>query len=216
VVQGDQHDWNWVPVIGRNRARAGYDRTHMLVMGASYELPFGAGKRFASSGAAARILGGWQTNSLFSAYTGVPFTVSASGTSLNAPGNLQTADQVKPTVEKIGKIGPGESFYDPLAFRAITDVRFGSTGRNILTGPGIVNFDFSLFRTFALSEKFKLEFKAESFNFTNTPHFLNPASNVSNMSLNTDGTIRNLGNFLSVTAAQNDERQFRFGLRLSF
>jgi hypothetical protein len=209
-------NWNWVPVIGRNRARAGYDRTHMLVMGASYELPFGAGKRFASSGAAARILGGWQTNSLFSAYTGVPFTVSASGTSLNAPGNLQTADQVKPTVEKIGKIGPGESFYDPLAFRAITDVRFGSTGRNILTGPGIVNFDFSLFRTFALSEKFKLEFKAESFNFTNTPHFLNPASNVSNMSLNTDGTIRNLGNFLSVTAAQNDERQFRFGLRLSF
>lgn len=208
--------WNWEPMLDRNRARAGYDRTHMLVMGASYEFPFGPGKRMASEGWASHLLGGWQTNALFSAYTGTPFTVTASGTSLNAPGNLQTADQVKDTVERTGRIGPGEPFYDPLAFRAITTVRYGSTGRNILTGPGMVNLDFSLFRTFSLSERFKLEFKAESFNLTNTPHFINPGANASNMSLNADGTIRSLGNFLSVTSAQGDERQVRFGLRLSF
>jgi hypothetical protein len=208
--------WSWQPVLDRNRARAGYDRRHMLVMGASYELPFGPGKRMASSGFASHLLGGWQTNALLSSYTGTPFTVTASGTSLNAPGNLQTADQVKSNVERIGAVGPGVSFYDPLAFRAITDVRFGSTGRNILTGPGMVNFDLSVFRQFSITERFKLEFKAESFNFTNTPHFMNPAANASNMSLNTDGSIRNLGNFMSVTAAQNDERQIRFGLRLSF
>jgi hypothetical protein len=73
-----------------------------------------------------------------------------------------------------------------------------------------------VFRQFSITERFKLEFKAESFNFTNTPHIMNPAANASNMSLNTDGSIRNLGNFMSVTAAQNDERQIRFGLRLSF
>lgn len=209
-------NWNWGPVLDRNRARAGYDRRHMLVMGASYELPFGAGKRLATTGAARHLLGGWQTNMLLSSYTGTPFTVTASGTSLNAPGNLQTADQVKPSVTKIGAVGPGQTFFDPLAFRAITDVRFGSTGRNILTGPGMVNFDLSVFRQFAITERFKLEFKAESFNFTNTPHFLNPGANASNMALNADGTIRSLGNFMSITAAQNDERQIRFGLRLSF
>jgi outer membrane receptor protein involved in Fe transport len=209
-------NWNWAPVIHRNRAAASYDRTHMFVLGAVYELPFGAGKPFATGRWGSRILGGWQTNALFSAYTGTPFTVTASGTSLNAPGNLQTADQVNAEVRKIGNIGAGQSFYDPLAFRAVTDVRFGSTGRNILRGPGMGNFDLSLFRTFMLTERWRLEFKAESFNFTNTPHFLNPAANVSNMSLNPDGSVRSLGNFLSVTSALNDERQFRFGLRLSF
>jgi hypothetical protein len=208
--------WNWGPVIGRNRARTGYDRTHMLVAGFVYELPFGAGKSWARGGAAAKILGGWQVNGTFGAYTGVPFTVSASGTSLNAPGNAQTADQAKPAVQKLGRIGTSGPFYDPLAFRAITDVRFGTSGRNILDGPGMVNTDFSLMRSFAVTERIRLQFKAEAFNLTNTPHFSAPSANVSNMSLNTDGTIRSLGNFMTVTSAQTDERQLRFGLRVSF
>lgn len=208
--------WNWEPVIDRNRARTGYDRTHMLVAGFVYELPFGAGKGWAQSGAAARALGGWQVNGAFGAYTGVPFTVSASGTSLNAPGNAQTADQVNSQVQRLGGIGASGPFYDPLAFRAITTARFGSSGRNILDGPGMVNTDLSVARTFRVTERFRLQFKAEAFNLTNTPHFDNPSANVSNMSLNTDGTIRSLGNFMTITSAKSDERQLRFGLRLSF
>ena len=61
-----------------------------------------------------------------------------------------------------------------------------------------------------------LQCRAESFNFTNTPHFNNPSTNVSNMRLNADGTINNLGSFMSVTSAAADERNFRFALRLSF
>ncbi|MDZ4796991.1 MAG: carboxypeptidase regulatory-like domain-containing protein [Bryobacteraceae bacterium] len=208
--------WNYAPVIGRNRARAGYDRTHMFVGGAVYELPFGPGKALLSSCWASQLARGWQTNTMVSMYTGSPFTVVAAATSLNAPGNIQTADQVNPVVNKLGRIGPGEAFYDPLAFRAVTDVRFGSTGRNILDGPGLVNMDLSIFRTFRLAEKVRLEFKAEAFNFTNTPQFLNPGANASNMTLNSDGTLRTLGNFMSVTSARETERQFRFGLRLSF
>jgi hypothetical protein len=107
-------------------------------------------------------------------------------------------------------------FFDPLAFRAITDVRYGTSGRDILRGPGVVNADLSIFRTFPIKERLKLQFRAEAFNVTNTPHFNNPGTNVSNMRLNSDGTINNLGNFLSVTSARADERNFRFALRLNF
>ena len=180
------------------------------------DLPFGRGKKFANGGPVSWLVRDWQINGTFSAYTGVPFTVGADGSSLNAPGNAQTADQVKPVVEKLGGIGRNVPFFDPLAFRTITDVRYGSSGRDILRGPGVVNSDLSIFRTFPLTEKLNLQFRAEAFNFTNTPHFNNPSTNVSNMRLNSDGTINNLGNFMSVTSARADERNFRFGLRLSF
>ncbi len=218
----DEDGWasvnrNWGPEIRWNRAPAGYDRTHMFVLGWVYELPFGPGKTWATAGPASALLRGWQTNGVFSSYTGTPFTVTADGTGVNAPGNTQSADQVKSgKVQKIGDVGPGTSFFDPLAFATPVGVRFGHTGRNILRGPGRVNVDFSLFRTFALTERLRMEFKAEAFNFTNTPHFNNPSAYVSNMSLNPDGTLKSLGGFSSITSARADERQFRFGIRFSF
>ena len=209
--------WNWAPMMYRNQALAGYDVPNNFQFAWVYELPFGRQKRFAAhGGAAAWALGGWQMNGVFSAYSGTPFTVTASGASLNAPGNSQTADQVLPEVKKLGGIGPNTPYYDPLAFRSITGVRFGNTGRNILRGPGVTNVNMSLFRVFPLSERLNLQFRAEAFNLTNTAHFTNPSTNVSNMRLAADGTISSLGNFLSITGAQQDQRQFRLGLRLSF
>jgi hypothetical protein len=203
---------NWGPEIRWNRAAAGYDRTHMFVLGWVYEFPFGPGRTYAQQGTPSFLLRGWQLNGTFSSYTGLPFTVTASGASVNAPNNTQTADQINLSVGKPGGIGFGAPFFDPSAFQPVTAVRFGSMGRNAMRGPGIVNFDLSLFRSFALSEKLKMEFKAESFNVTNTPKFANPASNVSG------------GNFMVVTSTLTSsyggavaiDRQFRFGLRLSF
>ena len=212
---------NWEPALRRNRAVAGYDRTHMFTLGFLYELPFGPGKTWAHSGALSWLLRGWQTNGVFSAYSGTPFTIWANGAELNMPGTAQTADQVKPEVKILGEIGPGKSWFDPLAFAQPKGVRFGTTGRNVMRGPGMWNLDLSLFRTFALGERWKLEFRAEAFNVTNTPKFANPGSYVASMRLNPDGTIRSLGNFSSITSTLNglatpSERQFRFGLRLSF
>lgn len=213
---------NWEPTLRRNRAVAGYDRPNMFSLGFVYELPFGRGRRWANGGTAARILGGWQTNGVIGAYSGTPFTVSADGSSLNAPGSSQTADLVASgKVRILGEIGPNKSWFDPLAFRQPTGVRFGTTGRNTMRGPGMWNMDFSLFRTFSLAERVKLEFKAEAFNLTNTPKFANPAANVAGMRLNPDGTIQALNNFSSITStltalATPSQRQLRFGLRLSF
>jgi hypothetical protein len=150
------------------------------------------------------LLGDWQWNGVFAAYQGRPFSVTAAQGALNAPGNSQTADQVKPEVEKFGGIGAGQPFFDPTAFTAPTGVRFGSTGRNILRGPGAVNLDLGLFRKFPIKEQVQLEFRAEAANVSNTPHFNNPGGNIS------------AANFLVVTSAQPDQRQVRLGLRLSW
>src|SRR5574340_58877 len=212
-----------LPYFGLNRAVRGFDRTHNLQLTGIWELPFGKNKRYASAGgAASAILGGWRINTLASFMSGTPFTVSSSVTALDMPGNSQRADLVKSGVQILGGAGKGQSYFDPFAFAAVTQPRFGTAGFNILRGPGIVNWNLGLTRAFALTERFNLQFRMEAFNFTNTPHFSNPGGNVSNLVLNTDNTIRNLGGYTEITGVTNtgrdgiDERMFRFGLRFSF
>jgi hypothetical protein len=214
-----------VDYFGLNRAVVNYDRTHTVNMVGTWEPPFGKGKRWAnSSRLASAVFGDWQLNNALTLMSGLPFSVTAAATSLALPGSTQRADQIKPTVQNFGRVGPGESFFDPLAFAQVTQPRFGNAGFNSLRGPGIVNWDFSVFRQFIISERWKLQFRMEAFNFSNTPHFANPGSNVSAMSLNADGSVRTLGGFSEITATDgnnlgrggSDERAFRFGLRLSF
>ena len=78
-----------------------------------------------------------------------------------------------------------------------------------MRGPGVVNTDVSLFRTFKLRERLELQFRAEAFNFSNTPHFANPNGNANAV---------NFGKILATQAndAIGRSREFRFGLRLSF
>src|SRR5439155_14417115 len=126
--------------------------------------------------------------------SGSPFNVASSGTSLNAPGNTQTADQILPDVAILGGLTP---YFDTKAFAGVTGVRFGNTGRNILRGPGYFNMDASVFRTFPIRERARLQFRTEAFNAMNHPRFGNPAATVTN------------GGFGNITAASN-ERQLRF------
>jgi hypothetical protein len=201
-----------------NRALMNADRPDNLRIAGIYELPVGRGKKFASHGLSAAILGGWQVNGVFSAYSGSPFSVSASGTSLNAPGSSQRADQVKADVGYTGNIN---QWFDPTAFVPVTAARFGTAGFNSLRGPGVVNLDLGIFREFAAGERWKIQFRGEALNSTNTPHFSNPGANVSNLNLNSDGTVRSLGGFTTITGVSapsrlTDERYLRLGLRIGF
>ena len=185
----------------------GFDRTHNFNTLFATELPFGAGKRFATSGPAAAILGGWQVNGLLTMYTGGPFSVTSSGAALNAPGNGQLADQIKPEVEIFGS---RDLWFDTSAYRAVTEARFGNSGWDQLRGPGMINMDLSVYRKFDLSERINLQFRAEAFNLSNTPHFSNPRSDISSAN---PGLITGIAN----TGREGiDERTFRFALRLGF
>jgi hypothetical protein len=207
--------WNWIPMWQRNRAVSGFDRTHNLQVYGIYNLPFGKGKRWSNSGIASWIAGGWQVNGIMSVLSGSAFTVGSAATSVNAPGNTQTADQVVPEVKILGNIGRGESWFDPYAFLPVTDVRFGNVGRNSMRGPGSFGLDASLFRDFNLTERLRLQFRAESFSITNTPRFGNPGATVSSATRNAAGTITSLGGWTEVTSASG-ERQIRFALKLFF
>ncbi len=193
--------------FGTNKGRQRSDRPHMFVQSYMYELPFGNGKPWLQSGAGRWILGDWQVQGIFSAIQGEPFTISASGSTLDSPNNSQRADVVG-TPRIIGDIaGPGGSalFFTTDAFAIPAQDTLGNGGRNILTGPGLVNLDFSVFRRFPLPrEGMDLTLRIESFNFTNTPHFRNPQTSVNN------------SNFGRVTSAQEDQRGFQFGLTLRF
>ncbi len=197
--------WNWAPVFQRNRATAGYDRTHVFQLGWLYELPVGKGKRYLNSGIASQIIGGWQFSGIESCYTGTPFTVTAPGTSLNAPSNQQTADQIAP-VQFLGGVGPGAYYYSPASFAPVTDVRFGTSGRNILRNPGLWNTDMSIVRAFPIREQTQLQFRAEFYNLPNTSHFGNVGST------NADVTSNNVFRILS----SYGERNIRFALRLQW
>jgi hypothetical protein len=204
-----------------NRAVLNFDRTHNLQLQGMWELPFGAGRAYASHGVAAAVLGGCRVNGIASFMTGLPFSVSASGSSLNMPGSTQRADQIKPSVQILGNIGSTASYFDPLAFAPVTTAVFGNAGFNSLRGPGVVNTDFAISRDFPIKERFRAQFRFESFNFLNTPHFGLPNTNVSNLVLNGDGSVRNLGGYSAITSTQNlgrdfDERRIQFDLRVSF
>jgi hypothetical protein len=199
-----------VAYMSRNYSLTSTDRTHNVGITNILELPFGPGRRWLSQGgAASHILGGWQINNVFSIMSGVSFTVFADDTSLNLPGSSQTADLVKPVV-KLGGVGRGTPYYDPTSFADVNEARFGNTGYNILRGPGLFNWDFGLTREFGLPSGMKLQFRAEAFNFTNTPHLAVPNNTVGD------------SDFMMITDTSDlgregiDERQFRLGLRLVF
>ena len=203
-----------------NRAVLNLDRTHNFQATAIYELPFGTGRRWNPGNTLARgLVSGWQINTLISVMSGSPFSVTAEGTSLRMPGNDQRADQVKGEVVKLGGVGTGSPYYDFSAFARVTEARFGTAGWNSLRGPGAFNSDLGLFRRFAMSERANLEFRAEAFNWTNTPKFGQPSGNVNNLQLAPDGSFRT--GFMEVTGTNSygrdvAERILRLGLRLTF
>jgi len=209
TAEANYGDWttfsfNALSQLYRNKANTGFNRPQNLQLAFVYELPFGVGKKWAQNGVAKAIIGGWQTNGIFSAYKGGQYSLSASGTSLNMPGgNAQTPDQIKTEVQQLGNVGD-LPFFDTTAFANITDVRFGNVGLYTMRGPGAVNMDFSLFRKFQVTERLNMEFKIEGFNISNTPHFGNPNGSITSST------------FGKITSVSDDPRKFRFGLRMAF
>ena len=197
-------NWNYPDTFYRNRAAAGYDRTHIFQLGWVYELPLGPGKPYVNSSFAKHIIGGWQVNGILAAYTGTPFTVTG-GSALNAPGSLQTADQVNPDPAALHQVGSDGTWYDTSAFQAVTEPgRFGTSGRNILRNPGRFNLDVSLFKNIPITERVNMQFRTEFYNMPNNAEFNNVAS--------TDITSANA---FKITGASN-ERNIRFALRVAF
>ena len=107
-------------------------------------------------------------------------------------------------------------WFDPASFRAVpgTEIRFGTTGRNFLRGPGFFNLDASLFRDFKITERVKFQFRMEVFGVTNTPHYNNPGTDVTNTA--TFGVIASTLNLAGRGSGFGGERQFWFAGKVIF
>ena len=150
---------------------SGFDQKHRFVASGAYELPFGAGKRFATHRAAAWAFGGWEVDGIVTVGTGNPFTVTLSnGVNFGAPS----------WPNRVGKgtlPNPKQwAWFDTNAFARPPFNTYGNSARSVLYGPGIVNADLSLQRTIKLRESLSLALRGDAFNAFNHPNFLNPNS----------------------------------------
>jgi hypothetical protein len=198
--------------LSAERGNGSFDLRHRLVTSWTWDLPFGKGRRFLSvaTGAAERILGGWQVNGIQSIYSGLPFTVTSSINTLNGSGG-QRANRIGD-----GRLSQSERtldrYFDIDAFVTPAQYQFGNSGTNILKGPGTVQFDFSAFKHIQLgsNEQRRLQFRTEFFNLFNTPQFNNPNAAVGNVNM---GRITSAG---SKPTLQRTSRQIQFALKLYF
>jgi hypothetical protein len=198
-AMNEADDDGWERVIfnspsqfSRNYARAGYDRTHNLQLAWLWEVPLGRTDR---GGRLLRtLIRDWQLNGTFSAYSGVPLTVTSDATSLNGFGDQQTADQIGP-LNRLEEFGPGRYFYDPASWAPVTETRYGTSGRNSIRGPGYWTLNLGLFRTLPLGGRWRLQLRGEAWNIFNRPMWGNPDTDVSSptfMEVRSAGGLRRM------------------------
>ena len=172
----------------RNYAPLDYDRTLNFEESFTYELPFGRGHSMLSSGVGAVVLGGWQLSGIISVVSGLPFTVATNGANLNTPGTTQTG-QLTGAYHVTHQVGSSANWFSPTAFTTPTgcpaapavctpqNVGVGNTGRNAFRGPGYIQDNFSIFKSFAVYREASVQARFDAFQLSNTPQFANPTSN---------------------------------------
>src|SRR5262249_19801227 len=92
-------------------------------------------------------------------------------------------------------------------------IRFGTVGRNTIRGPGFFNLDIGLYRDFSITEGIKFQFRMEMFGATNTPHFANPVTNVTDPNF---GVITSTLNINGRGTPNGGERQVWFAGKVTF
>jgi len=197
-------------LLNQNKGNSDTDQRHAFVGTTLYELPFGRGKRWGSgwSNAMDNALGGWQFNNIFSLGTGTPFDITIDGVRPDVVGSVGTGSLslVNGGLGRQWVIAAPGTFVDPPKDTNGRFLRPGNLGRNHFYGPGYGSWDASLFKNFTLTERVKMQFRAEGFNILNHPQFPNPDSSVN------DGS--NFG--VLTTTRQFTERQLQFAFRFIF
>jgi hypothetical protein len=155
----------------RDHGLSDFDVDHRLVGSFVYNLPFGAGERIAgdATGIKEAVVGGWQLNGIYTWQKGFPLTIQAADLGgLNDSFGANRADL-------IGDPNSGGHtvlrWFNTAAFAQPVAGSFGTSGRNILRGPGVNNLDLALFKNFGLPGRMRLQFRLESFNALNHTQF---------------------------------------------
>ncbi|MEO7144931.1 MAG: carboxypeptidase regulatory-like domain-containing protein [Bryobacteraceae bacterium] len=181
-------------------APSSLDQTHRFVGNAVYELPFFKSER----GFTGRLLGGWEAGAIVSLFTGGPLGISQATNNTFAQGGGQRPNWTGVSA-KLGNPTVNQ-WFDTSQFTLAAPYTFGNVARTLggLRSDGLTELDLTLNKTIAIRERLKLQFRAECFNFTNTPQFQAPA------------TTLGAAGFGVVSAQNNQPRIVQLALKLIF
>ncbi|HUQ91020.1 MAG TPA: carboxypeptidase regulatory-like domain-containing protein [Bryobacteraceae bacterium] len=211
-VGGDSNTW----VVGPsnalynpkyNRGLEANDLPHRVVISHLYDLPFGKGRRWATTGLASAVLGGWAWNGITVFQAGRPILITGPDDTnlLNFSYTNGRADRLKSGVLASGQTL--DRWFDTTAFVRAKPytIPTDSLTQPDLRGPGRKSLDMSIFKNTRFRERFNIQFRAEVFNLTNSPFF--EARNQT-----TDVTNQDFGKILQ----GSNPRNIQFGVRVLF
>ncbi|MFN7920859.1 MAG: carboxypeptidase regulatory-like domain-containing protein [Bryobacteraceae bacterium] len=212
TIGGDSNTWVVGPSSALynpkyNRGLEANDLPHRIVISHVYDLPFGKGRRWATSGLASKVAGGWQWNGITIFQSGRPILITGPDRTnlFNFQYTNGRADRLKSGVLSSGQTL--DTWFDTSAFRRadVYAIPTDSLSQPDLRGPGRKSLDMSLFKNTSIGERYKVQFRAEFFNLTNSPFFEARGSS-------TDVTNQDFGKIVFGSSPRN----IQFGLRLLF
>jgi hypothetical protein len=193
---------------------ANYDVRNLAAISGVYDLPFGRGRHFFhdAEGAGQALAGGWTVNAILTLQSGFPFTPQLS---YNPSNNGDTRNPVRPFVNPAFTgpviLGNPNQWFNPAAFLGPPNNSgfYGNLGRDTLRGPGLATLDLSFLKDTRVSERFKLQFRADLFNILNRANFNTPNAIV----FTPTGISPTAG---LITSTSTTSRQVQFALKLTF
>jgi hypothetical protein len=231
-ISGDDGSLTFFINTRRNYAPADFDRAKNFEQSVTYELPAGRGHTYFNNGVGNAVLGGWKITGVISLVSGQPFTVQASGSSLNTPGTAQTATlnggfkvlhgigSSSPWFKNdSGALGSSATWQQPLGCPAAPAPcpapGLGNTGRNAFRGPGYIQDNVSLSKKFAIYREMSLETRIDAVQLSNSPQFANPNSGSITAS-NFGQVTGTLGSGQGTVNGVGGGRSLQGSLRISF
>jgi hypothetical protein len=197
-----------------DRSSSDIDVRQNLVTNGVWELPFGQGKQFATTGLASQVFGGWSLSGLATARTGKPINITISrkaaamldgNTSSQRP-NYVSGQSIYAAPRSIPTL-----WFNPAAFSTPANLTWGNLGRYIASGPNNYEFDIGMQRRFRITERVNFNFRASAFNLLNNPQWGNPSGNSSSSSFGRITSVLNTG-----ATGTGAPRRIEFMLRAEF
>jgi hypothetical protein len=208
---------------------AATDIRQILAINATYEIPFGKGKTFLNNtnNTVDRFISGWSLATISNLLTGFPFSPQLG---YNPTGSGDSRNPVRPDINTSfnGKLYNRANtaqkvtqYFDPNAFSAPAAGFVGNASRDGLVGPGFADWDLSLLKSTQITDRTRLQFRAEFFNVLNHTNLQLPnevvySTGPTQGTLANQATVAAIGSPGTITATANTSRQIQLGLKLLF
>ncbi|MCX6613332.1 MAG: TonB-dependent receptor [Acidobacteria bacterium] len=198
-----------------NRGRSDFDRPHAINFSGSYTLPFGKGQRYMSgaNGFVNRIVGDWTIGGLAIVQSGTVFSVTSARRTLGSTLNTYANYSGDRNIGEVLKDGRGVQYFSAAQVAAFTFPgagEIGNSGRNAFRGPKFFNTDASIVKPIPITERIKMQFRAEAYNLLNRANFTTPGTSI--LTPSTFGRLSATANTSSGTGA----RVMQMALRVDF